>query len=301
MRDGRGVVNQGKNLTTLHGADSLRLNAFRFSSPYRGSSLQERTAQDFEQWLIALDAELEDLQKTGKALVSASGQTRAAVKVGRVADIARGLKAISQRASDISGAADDLANSPNFDAAEYLGNGRFTGDLQAAAREKGVVLFENDGRIYCFPLLLRVDPKELGVKIGKTLERRIRPSELVRLLLAEQKRPQRFREEQFLEVLYRAWRRLAGAEGKPGGIGQVVSLAEIHDTLTLLPGTDYPAEEFARDLLLLDRKPELRTRDGSRFEFAASSVSKGKMKRLVVYDEQGGERAYFGIRFVRDA
>ena len=54
---------------------------------------------------------------------------------------------------------------------------------------------------------MRVDAKEFAVKVGKKLERRIRPNELVRLLADAQKRPLRFRESQFFELLYRAWRR----------------------------------------------------------------------------------------------
>jgi hypothetical protein len=150
-------------------------------------------------------------------------------------------------------------------------------------------------------LLLRVDAKESAVKIGKILERRIRPTELARLLATAQKRPQRFREEQFLELLYRTWRRLVGADWPETGSGPIVALADIHETLTLLPGSDYPIEEFARDLLLLDRKPDLRTRGGHRFEFPASTLSKGRMRRVVVYDEQGRERAYIGIRFVKES
>jgi hypothetical protein len=70
--------------------------------------------------------------------------------------------------------------------------------------------------------------------------------------------------------------------------------------LTLLPGADYPVEEFARDLLLLDRRPDLRTPDGCRFELPASTLSKGGTKRLVAYDEQGRERTYIGLRFVTE-
>jgi len=80
----------------------------------------------------------------------------------------------------------------------------------------------------------------------------------------------------------------------------VVALNEIHDTLTLLPGTDYPQEEFARDLLLLDRQPDLRTRSGERFEFPRGTTTKG-VKPLIVYDEKGAERVYYGIRFVPGA
>jgi len=271
-------------------------------TPYR-YILKEREpmVSDLEKQLLALDARLEEAQKIGRAVVSAIARTRAAVKVGRINDITKGLNAIAQQVTEAKEAAGSLANDWGFDAPAYMADGRFLADLEAAAAEKGLRLFEKNGRIYCFPVLMRIDLKEAAVKIGRTLERRIRPSELVRILTVVQKRPQQFREERFLELLYRAWRLLlVGTNAPAARSGPVMSLAEIHETLTLFPGTDYPIEEFTRDLLLLDRKPDLRTRDGSRFEFAASTLSKGQMRRLVVYDEEGGERTYVGVRFVKE-
>jgi hypothetical protein len=256
---------------------------------------------DFEVRLASLDAKLDEVQRLGKAVVTAVGRTRAAVKVGRVGDIERALSVVSQRVEEAKAAACALAGGWNFDASAYLADGRFALDLKQAAAEKGLRLFEADGRIYCFPLLLRVDAGELAVKIGRRLERRIRPSELAGLLARAQRRPQRFREAQFLELLYRAWRRLVGAAWRGTGAGPVAGLADLHEILTLLPGTDYPIEEFARDLLLLDRRPDLRTRDGCRFELPASTLSRGRMRRVVAYDEQGRERTYLGIRFVKEA
>jgi hypothetical protein len=255
---------------------------------------------DFEERLSSLDAKLDEVQRLGKAVVTAVGRTRAAVKAGRVGDIERALGTVSQRLDEAKAAAGALTGGWNFDTRAYLADGRFTADLKQAAAEKGLSLFESDGRIYCFPLLLRVDAGELAVKVGRRLERRIRPTELAGLLARAQKRPQRFREAQFLEMLYRAWRRLVGAAWHGTGSGPVAGLADIHEILTLLPGTDYSIEEFARDLLLLDRNPDLRTRDGCRFEFPASTLSRGRMKRVVAYDEHGQERTYLGIRFVKE-
>ena len=255
---------------------------------------------DFEERLSSLDAKLDEVQRLGKAVVTAVGRTRAAVKLGRVGGIERSLAAVSQRLDEAKAAAGALNGGWDFDTSAYLADGRFTADLKQAAAEKGLSLFESDGRIYCFPLLLRVDSGELAVKIGRRLERRIRPTELAGLLARAQKRPQRFREAQFLEMLYRAWRRLVGAAWHGTGSGPVAGLADIHEILTLLPGSDYPIEEFARDLLLIDRKPDLRTRDGCRFEFPASTLSRGRMRRVVAYDEQGQERTYLGIRFVKE-
>jgi hypothetical protein len=255
---------------------------------------------DFDESLEALDARLEEIQRRGKAGVSAIVRARAAARLGRTNDIARALDDISRRLSEASEAAGGLADCWRFDTSAYLADGRFLDDLKAAAAETGLNLFEHDGRIYCFPLLVRVDPKANAVKIGKKIERRIRPSALARLLASEQRRPQRFREPQFLELLYRTWRRLAGADWRDTGVGPAVLLTDVHATLTLLPDADYPVEEFARDLLLLDRRPDLRTRDGCRFEFPMGALGRAR-RGLVVYDERGGEHRYIAVRFVREA
>jgi len=254
---------------------------------------------DFEESLIALEGRLEEIQKRGKAVVSAVGRARAAARFGRASDIAKGLDDILKRLGEAGEAADGLSDFWRFDTSAYLTDGRFLDDLKAAAAETDLKLFEHDGRIYCFPLLLRVDVRANAVKVGRKIERRIRPSALARLLASEQKRPQRFREAQFLELLYRAWRRLAGADWRGTGVGPAIRLADIHDTLTLLPDADYPLEEFARDLLLLDRRPDLRTRDGCRFEFPTGALGRAR-RGLVVYDERGGEHTYIALRFVKE-
>lgn len=129
-------------------------------------------------------------------------------------------------------------------------------------------LFERDGRIYAFPLLLRLLPADVAVRIGRKTERGIRPKEVVRRLKALQGRPQRLNEQRFLDLLYRAYQRLAGTDWRrlELGSGPAIILSEIHEVITLLPGSDYAIEEFGRDLLLLDRQPMLRSRDGSGFK-----------------------------------
>ncbi len=262
----------------------------------RGTSVS-----DLQESLLGLEARLEKIQKLGKALVSAVTRARNAVRTGELSEIPRALAAIGQRMAEAHAEAEDLPAQWNFDAVAYLSDRRFVEDLKEAAAKADLSIFERDGRIYCFPLLLRIEPRELGVRIGGKVERRINPTELVRLLARAQKAPQRFREEQFLNLLYRAWRRLAGSAWSAAGPGPVVALHDIHEMFTLFPGTEYPPEEFARDLLLLDRRPDLRTRDGCRFELPASTLGKGRAKRIIAYDEQGGEHVYIGLRFVRAA
>ena len=59
---------------------------------------------------------------------------------------------------------------------------------------------------------------------------------------------------------------------------------------------DYSREEFACDLLRLDRAPDTRTRSGHGFSLPASTGSKGR-NRLTMFDEEGDERVFVGIRF----
>jgi len=108
----------------------------------------------------------------------------------------------------------------------------------------------------------------------------------------------------FLARLFRAYAWVAphsDARWRPDapGDGPVVTLADIHDVLSL-GGADYPPEAFAVDLLRLDRAPDTRTRQGHRFALPASTGTKGR-GRIGVYDEAGVEHVYFGIRFTRDA
>jgi hypothetical protein len=253
-------------------------------------------ASDFEGELDALDQRLETAQKAAESLVNGLKRSRRSVRDGNVSELVKALNALDARLADTQSAAQGLSDAWRFDTSAYVADGRLLADLRATAGDQRLELFERNGRIYCFPLILRLEPGQSAVRIGRKIERRIRPDELVKLLAKAQKSPQRFREQAFLDLLFRTYRRLVGHEWSGTGLGRVVALVEIHETLTLLPGSDYPPEEFARDLLLLDRQPDLRTRTGERFEFPHGTTTKG-IKPLIVYDEQGSQRAYYGIRF----
>ncbi len=254
-------------------------------------------ASEFEEELNSLDAKLEKAQKAAEGLVSGLKQVRRAARIGQISEIGKGLGGLDDRLADAQAATRDLSDAWRFDASAYFADGRFLADLKTAAAEQKLDMFERNGRIYCFPVLMRIEANQSAVRIGRKIERAIRPRELVRLLAKAQKRPQRFREQAFLDLIWRAYRRLVGREWNGTDPGRVVALIDIHETVTLLPGSDYPQEEFARDLLLLDRRPDLRARSGERFEFPRGTTTKG-IKPLIVYDEQGAERIYYGIRFV---
>lgn len=259
--------------------------------------------ETFESALVTLEADAAEAQKAVDALGKVLRRIRQSARTGHIADLEKALAAIAPRAHEAAAAAERVPGTWTFDARSYIGQG-YVEELHEAAADAGLKLIEKNGRLYSFPLLLRIDPREVAVRIGKKTERRIRPRELVRTLLAIQKRPQRASEQSFLDRLHRAYLAMARAEWRkldPGGVGPAISLVEMHGLLTLmLPGSEYPIEEFGRDLLLLDRKPDLRTREGSAFEFPGATLSKGSMRQISVYDENGNERVYIAIRFVKE-
>jgi hypothetical protein len=264
---------------------------------------RQRTRKDMnglEAALADIEAKIVEAQKSADTLTKAIKQLRQAAQLGHIQNLEKGLQSIAQRGKEAEAAARSLEGAWTFDTANHLASD-YAEELRDEAASKGIRFFERDGRLYAFPLLLTVEPREAAVRVGKRRERRIRPKQLVELIAKIQKRPQRFREEKFLALLYEIYSQMAGAEWRKlhEGQGPAVSLAQMHDIMTLLPGTDYPVEEFARDLLLLDRRPDLRTRDGASFEFPGATLSKGGMKRIVVYDENGLERLYIAIRFVK--
>jgi hypothetical protein len=143
-------------------------------------------------------------------------------------------------------------------------------------------------------------PVDGAIRIGPVTERSIRPRVVIEKLKALVARPQKTSESKFLDLLYKAYQRLAGNDWKrvESGSGPEVLLSELHEVITLLPSADYSTEEFGRDLLLLDRQSNLKTRDGASFILGGSSLGRGG-KKIVIYDEMGNTREFIAIQFAR--
>lgn len=260
-----------------------------------------------ERALADLEKQLEAAAKAAKSATSMLKKVQASARVGLLRDLQNQLAEGRNDAKRFAKAMAEADESWTFAPEPYFAEGGYLRELKEEAERTGLSLFEKDGRIYCFPMLLTISDKDSVVIIDRKAERRVRPRELVKLLAARQKRPQRTNTQKFLETLFDAYCLLAPLLSRDWsssslGPSPVVQLLKIYDLLTLLPGSerDYTREEFARDIHLLDQQPDLRTKDGSRFALPASTGSKAARKRLTVIDPQGTERIYVGIRFYRE-
>lgn len=242
--------------------------------------------------LDQFDLRIAEAQKSAEALAKTLKGLRQAAKAGDIGKIEKDLKTLPVLGGAAADAAGRLAAGWQFDVAAYLVSG-YSAELKHAASQSGIEIVERDGRLYAFPVMIRVEPAVKAIKLGRKRAAGIRPSRIVDQITALRKRPQPA--PQFLGLLYKAYQRMAGRDWRT--TSPIVPVAEIHGLLTLLPGTDYPIEEFGRDLLLLDREPDLRTSDGSAFEFTGSTQARDNVRRVTAYDEVGNQRTFLGIRF----
>lgn len=261
-------------------------------------------ARGLEDTLAVLDLHLGDAEKQAAAVLKAARRLRRAASEGNVASLPAGIAAAQADAVRAGGLFANAAAALGYDVAEAFASGAWLNELAAAAKAAGVTLVRRDGRITAYPVALRLDGRSQGVRVGRRLERRIRPSFLAAQLKALQQRPERFNARQFLDRLFLLYDSKARAEDpswrptQPGQ-GPLVALAELHDHLTVLPAAaaDYPQEEFVTDLLRLDRQPDATGSQGHRFELGGSTGRKGA-KRLTLFDEAGEQHDYYAIRFI---
>lgn len=259
-----------------------------------------------EDRLARLEEQIDEAQKGANAVAATLKSLRKNARTGSLNDIERQLEQVRHRCEETAHVARTAADEYRFDAAAFFESGAFAGELKDAAEAGGLVLVERDGRFSAFPNHLKIDGRNAAVRINQRVERRVRPSFLAGLLLAAQQRTPKFKTADFLNRLAFVYRQIAPSHDpqwreNAAGAGPVVPLHDIYELLTVLPGAarDYPVEEFGRDLLMLDREPDLRTSDGLRFSLPSSTGSKGR-RRLTVFDERGGEHVYVGVRFLRE-
>jgi len=258
---------------------------------------------------MAIDAELAELERAltdterhARAALATVHKLRRSSELGAVADLPKLFEQAPRQIEQMQAALAAARAGFSYDAEAEFASGAYLAELQAAAEAAGLRLVARDDRLTVFPLLLKLEPKTPAVRVGRKSERRIRPSVLVGLLkkaqAAEGVRPAVILGRIFQGYCSLAPGLLPGWRAGSREDGPVVPLVDIHAALTMLPEAEaaYPRDAFACDLLRLNRAPDTLTRDGRGFALSASTASKGR-NVLRVYDENGNEHVYAGIRF----
>lgn len=248
---------------------------------------------------------LDDSAIPVSALVAASKkQSKAAsdlltaLQRGEMRSIERLRQAV---AATVEGSAEIVAGivPVEFDTSEYLrADGEFLKDFLQAAEEAELSVFERDGTIFCFPVLLRTDPNDLQLKIDKKKFPAIRPSVLVKHLKALQQKEAKSKPEAFIALLARAYPYVIGSANLPEGSD--VKLSAIYALLTLMPEikSSYSPLDFTRDLYFLDISGIIQTKNLS-MTLSASTATRESKDNLRFVDRTGREKVYSSVRFVK--
>lgn len=247
-----------------------------------------------------LEAALTEVEEAASRTLAAAGavtrtikQARAAASTGKLPDMVKSIAQARQQLALLDDQVRELESSWSFDAEAYFGSGGYARELLAAIEARELRPVERDGRILCYPSILRIVPGEQALEIDRKKERRVRPGFVAAELSKRAGRRTGMRPEQMIEVLYNVWEPLAA---RPQATG-LVRLVAIFDMLTLLPqAREYTKPEFARDLLQLDMSSVRTTRAGHRLKLRADTAAKGASVLSAVTPE-GEVRIYSSIEF----
>ena len=154
-----------------------------------------------EETLAEWDERLARLEREALATLRATKRLRRAAKEGAVASFPTVVAELQDSAAKLHVSVHSAAQPPPIDLAEAFADGSFLSELARAAAAANVTLVQRDGRISAYPVMLRLDPRAQGVRIGRRLERRIRPGFLARHLRHLQQRSGRFNPRAFLDAM----------------------------------------------------------------------------------------------------
>lgn len=177
---------------------------------------------------------------------------------------------------------------------EILRSG-FEDELISAGRAAGLEIRRTDDRLFAFPYVVRVLPKENAVQVNRKKITGIRPTNLVKILQANSNARPKWSPERFIESLFGAYTLVLGTR-RPGS---TVHLAGVYKAFTLLPGSaaEYSPTDFSRDIFFLDRSGVTRTKSGARLALPAATGTKGGAKTFTAVTPDGSLVVYYGISF----
>lgn len=257
---------------------------------------------DFETALAATEADARAALRAAEAAIRNLKKLVAATAIGDIGALERSL---DDADSSIQALREQFRNTRDgwtFDAQAYGERGMLTQELLETATTAGLSVHEQDGRIFSYPVLVRVLPGERAILLDKTKYRQIRPSVVVDRLERLKKRPARFRPENFISTLYEVYDLQLRMEGNRNrrldGDGSPVKVIQLYKLLTLFPGQEreYSRADFTRDLYLLDRSGTTTSRDG-RLEIRLQPPSRAGQTPFQIVDEDGRQRDYYAVSF----
>jgi ubiquinone biosynthesis protein UbiJ len=133
--------------------------------------MAERTTDDGVQTIEAAfaraEADADAAIKAATSVLSTLKRYRNAARQGKIRDIRVAGDAARQGIGALDAQVAGLAESWSFDDEGYLQNGGYVAELIGQAERAGLRISELDGRLYCYPSLIRVLPGDRALSIRR--------------------------------------------------------------------------------------------------------------------------------------
>ena len=256
--------------------------------------LPSQSGPSLETALADLDGRLAATQKALAAAQRQLKQVADASRQGDLRDLPRLLTGAAEAAGACARSALDASQSWAFDGQRHLEEGAYVAELMGSAEASGLDGVRLvDGQVYSFPVVVKVDARDLTLQVGKRTQRGLRPSAVVALLKRLRSQPSKDNLRPLLVAFEKAY--LAATSGQDG---IAIPLRRVYDLLVLRPGQgrEYTEVDFLLDVYRLDRAGVQVTPSGRELSLPASTGTRGgKGTRFVT--ETGDERQYSSIRF----
>ena len=262
--------------------------------------------------MVSFEQAFSDMEKaaasTAKSANDLTKLARALEKAAKDGNIAAAKRAQQGMSDALNALRQEVANSVEAwpfgedEEQQYLNEG-YSQELRSVAAQKGLDIYERDGRMIAHPSIVRVLPGLRAVRIDNKRVSAIRPTRLTDILMENQKRPPRFLASRFLESLYQVYSEITRDESSSrlpiGKQGKVVELERLYRLFTSLPGSarEYNQTDFTRDLYLLDRDGPRITSKGLLVSFPASSGTRARRGVFSFVAPDGQVVTYYGIQF----
>jgi len=254
----------------------------------------DQVGEGLEPALGALDVRLVEAARALKSASQALKKAQDAARTGNLRELKRVLDAASDAAEAYLRNVRGAQNTWAFSGEDYLASDQYLDEVRTTAAELGASGMRLlDGRLYSYPHIVRAEPRELAIRIGKKRHAGVRPSHVARILKGAQAKPQQGNLEPILHAIEQVYLHLTKGE-----LGHAVLLREIHATLTLLPGSgrEYSLDDFVMDVYRLDLSGPHVTRANRQFDLPASTSARaGRGIRFAT--REGEEKLYSTIRF----
>jgi hypothetical protein len=262
--------------------------------PIDGTPSTSPREAGLETALAQLDGRLAAAQRALMAAQRQLKQVAEASRQGNARDLPRLLDGAAETADALALAALEAKRSWAFDGQRHLDGGAYVAELMRRAEMDGLDgVREVDGQLYSFPVVVKVDSRDLSLKVGKKTHRGLRPSAVVALLKRLRTQPAKDNLRPLLTAFERAYLAASG-----GQVGIAVPLRRVYDLLVLRPGQgrEYTEVDFLLDVYRLDRAGVQVTPAGRELSLPASTGTRGGGGIRFV-TETGDERRYSSIRF----